>query len=135
MIAPRSPASASPTQRQFFLPIVVGRMAFSTGLLSITDQETVLTGSFNFPKAAEEHNAKNLKVIRNREIAKKYLENWQKHQKHSDPYAGSKSQQPIGRRQNSRSTFLGSLLSYAKIGNLLFPNSQTKSNFSKAVFK
>src|SRR6266478_8852812 len=32
--APRSPASASPIKSQFFLPMAVGRMAFSTRLLS-----------------------------------------------------------------------------------------------------
>ena len=35
----------------------------------IIDGETVITGSFNFTKAAEENNAENLLVIRDRKLA------------------------------------------------------------------
>ena len=38
-MALRSPAWASPKQSQFFLPMAVGRMAFSTRLLSISMHE------------------------------------------------------------------------------------------------
>jgi phosphatidylserine/phosphatidylglycerophosphate/cardiolipin synthase-like enzyme len=38
--------------------------------IMIIDQETVITGSFNFTKAAEENNAENLLIIRNKELAK-----------------------------------------------------------------
>jgi phosphatidylserine/phosphatidylglycerophosphate/cardiolipin synthase-like enzyme len=52
----------------------------------IIDRQTVITGSFNFTKAAEEWNAENLLVIRSRELAKIYAENWQRHREHSEPY-------------------------------------------------
>lgn len=44
----------------------------------VVDGQTVITGSFNFTKAAEEKNAENVLVIRgNKELAKLYLQNWQ----------------------------------------------------------
>jgi len=54
----------------------------------IIDQETVITGSFNFSKAAEEDNAENLLVLRSSQLADTYYQNWQEHLKHSDPYIG-----------------------------------------------
>ncbi len=45
-------------------------------------------GSFNFTKAAEEKNAENLLIIKgNRELAGKYLDNYQAHFSHSEPYS------------------------------------------------
>jgi phosphatidylserine/phosphatidylglycerophosphate/cardiolipin synthase-like enzyme len=35
----------------------------------IIDKETVITGSFNFTKAAEERNAENLLIIKSEELA------------------------------------------------------------------
>lgn len=52
----------------------------------IIDGTTVLTGSFNFTNAAEDKNAENLLVVRDKTIAKKYRRNWNDHQKHSEPY-------------------------------------------------
>ncbi len=50
----------------------------------ILDGETVITGSFNFTKAAEEHNAENLLIIHQTPaLAEKYLSNWRAHQRHS----------------------------------------------------
>ncbi len=50
----------------------------------------MITGSFNFTKAAEEKNAENLLVIRSRDLAKMYTTNWQKHKEHSESYMGRK---------------------------------------------
>jgi phosphatidylserine/phosphatidylglycerophosphate/cardiolipin synthase-like enzyme len=52
------------------------------------DGETVITGSSNFTKQAEERNAENLLVIRDRKLAELYTRNWQEHADHSEPYAG-----------------------------------------------
>jgi phosphatidylserine/phosphatidylglycerophosphate/cardiolipin synthase-like enzyme len=54
----------------------------------VIDGETVITGSFNFTKAAEESNAENLLIIRDRKLASLYMKNWQEHVKHSEVYAG-----------------------------------------------
>lgn len=52
----------------------------------IIDGVTVITGSFNFTNAAEDKNAENLLVVRDKIIARKYRNNWNKHQQHSEPY-------------------------------------------------
>jgi phosphatidylserine/phosphatidylglycerophosphate/cardiolipin synthase-like enzyme len=54
----------------------------------VIDEEIVITGSFNFTKAAEEKNAENLLVIRDKKLAERYTENWQEHERHSEAYTG-----------------------------------------------
>ena len=53
----------------------------------IIDGQTVITGSFNFTNAAEDRNAENLLIIKNKTLASKYRTNWNKHSKHSEPYS------------------------------------------------
>ena len=60
--------------------------AIAHNKIMIIDRATVITGSFNFTKAAEERNAENLLIIHSKELAKGYLENWQKHREHSEVY-------------------------------------------------
>ena len=48
----------------------------------------MITGSFNFTKAAEEKNAENLLVVRDRKLAERYIKNWEEHGGHSEVYAG-----------------------------------------------
>jgi phosphatidylserine/phosphatidylglycerophosphate/cardiolipin synthase-like enzyme len=52
----------------------------------VLDGGVVLTGSFNFTKAAEENNAENLLVINDPVLAKRYAENWRAHEAHSEVY-------------------------------------------------
>ena len=54
--------------------------------IMIIDKETVITGSFNFTKAAEEKNAENLLIITSKELAKVYIGNWKNHFEHSEKY-------------------------------------------------
>jgi len=54
----------------------------------VIDEEIVITGSFNFTKAAQEHNAENLLILHDKALATRYLENWQIHKKHSEIYRG-----------------------------------------------
>jgi phosphatidylserine/phosphatidylglycerophosphate/cardiolipin synthase-like enzyme len=51
-------------------------------------RKAVITGSFNFTKAAEENNAENLLVIRDKKLAEQYTKNWQEHERYSEVYAG-----------------------------------------------
>jgi phosphatidylserine/phosphatidylglycerophosphate/cardiolipin synthase-like enzyme len=62
--------------------------AIAHNKVMVIDKETVITGSFNFTKAAEEHNAENLLIIRSKELAKAYIENWHEHKGHSEVYGG-----------------------------------------------
>jgi phosphatidylserine/phosphatidylglycerophosphate/cardiolipin synthase-like enzyme len=54
----------------------------------VIDDETVITGSFNFTKIAEQSNAENLLVIRDKRLALLYTMNWQEHAQHSEFYVG-----------------------------------------------
>jgi phosphatidylserine/phosphatidylglycerophosphate/cardiolipin synthase-like enzyme len=54
--------------------------------IMIIDRETAITGSFNFTKAAEEKNAENLLIIKSKELAGIYIDNWKKHLEHSEKY-------------------------------------------------
>jgi len=56
--------------------------------IMVIDSNTVITGSFNFTKAAEEGNAENLLVICSKDLAAKYIDNWNKHAEYSEPYIG-----------------------------------------------
>ena len=62
--------------------------AIAHNKIIIIDKETVITGSFNFTKAAEEKNAENLLIIRNKKLAEIYIDNWYKHKEHSEKYEG-----------------------------------------------
>jgi phosphatidylserine/phosphatidylglycerophosphate/cardiolipin synthase-like enzyme len=62
--------------------------AIAHNKIIIIDKETVITGSFNFTKAAEEKNAENVLVIKSKELANVYPDNWYKHKEHSDEYGG-----------------------------------------------
>jgi phosphatidylserine/phosphatidylglycerophosphate/cardiolipin synthase-like enzyme len=62
--------------------------AISQNKVMIIDGETVITGSFNFTKAAQEKNAENLLIIRDPALAAQYTQNWQAHAQHSQPYVG-----------------------------------------------
>ena len=57
----------------------------------LIDGETVITGSFNFSKAAEERNAENLLIIEGRpDLASAYTANFEKHLGHAEAYTGPK---------------------------------------------
>ena len=54
----------------------------------VVDGKTVITGSFNFTKSAEEGNAENLLVISNApDLAQRYAANWKAHLGHSESYS------------------------------------------------
>jgi phosphatidylserine/phosphatidylglycerophosphate/cardiolipin synthase-like enzyme len=52
--------------------------------IMIIDGKIVITGSFNFTKAAEDKNAENLLIIRDKILAEEYIKNWQDHEAHSE---------------------------------------------------
>jgi phosphatidylserine/phosphatidylglycerophosphate/cardiolipin synthase-like enzyme len=62
--------------------------AIAHNKIMIIDGETVLTGSFNFTKAAQDNNAENLRILRNPTLAAQYTQNWDAHRQHSQPYVG-----------------------------------------------
>ncbi len=81
-------SSADFIQRAGIPTYIDAKHAIAHNKIMIIDSQTVLTGSFNFTKAAESSNAENLLVIQDVDLAKKYTANWLVHFKHSQKYAG-----------------------------------------------
>jgi phosphatidylserine/phosphatidylglycerophosphate/cardiolipin synthase-like enzyme len=67
-------------------PLIDAQHAIAHNKIMVIDDYLVITGSFNFTKAAEEENAENLLVINDPELARQYVRNWQVHAQHSEPY-------------------------------------------------
>jgi phosphatidylserine/phosphatidylglycerophosphate/cardiolipin synthase-like enzyme len=68
--------------------LIDAKHAIAHNKIMIIDGETVITGSSNFTKAAEENNAENLLVIHDKKLAERYIKNWQEHARHSEIYIG-----------------------------------------------
>jgi phosphatidylserine/phosphatidylglycerophosphate/cardiolipin synthase-like enzyme len=66
------------------------RHAIAHNKIMVIDGGTVLTGSFNFTKAAEESNAENLLVLVDPVLAAKYSANWKHHLEHSEKYVSER---------------------------------------------
>jgi phosphatidylserine/phosphatidylglycerophosphate/cardiolipin synthase-like enzyme len=60
--------------------------AIAHNKVMVIDSETVITGSFNFTRAAQERNAENLLVIRDRAMAEQYAANWRRHMEMAGRY-------------------------------------------------
>ncbi len=66
-----------------------GKHAIAHNKIMIIDRDCVITGSFNFTKAAEEKNAENILVIcGNPGLTAKYIGNFDWHLRHSESYQG-----------------------------------------------
>jgi phosphatidylserine/phosphatidylglycerophosphate/cardiolipin synthase-like enzyme len=65
-----------------------GKHAIAHNKVIILDEATVITGSFNFTKAAEENNAENVLILRSPELAARYTRQFIEHRNHSVSYAG-----------------------------------------------
>lgn len=81
-------SSADFLSRAGILTFIDAKHAIAHNKIMVIDTAVVITGSFNFTKAAEEKNAENLLVIQDGELAAKYFENWKKHVAHSEKYTG-----------------------------------------------
>jgi phosphatidylserine/phosphatidylglycerophosphate/cardiolipin synthase-like enzyme len=80
--------------------LVDAEHAIAHNKIMIVDNYLVLSGSFNFTKAAEENNAENLLLINDPILAKQYLDNWHAHERHSEPYARDASPEERSRRNS-----------------------------------
>ena len=54
----------------------------------VIDGEVVITGSVNFTKGAQEKNAENVLIIRDKALAAQDTRNWPVHAHHRQPYVG-----------------------------------------------
>ena len=72
------------------IPVFIdNKHAIAHNKVIIIDKATLITGSFNFTKAAEEANAENLLIIKaNKVLVDLYIRNYEEHKAHSDEYEG-----------------------------------------------
>lgn len=72
--------------------LIDAQHAIAHNKVMVIDEQTVITGSFNFTKAAEEKNAENLLILTEApELAKVYAANVMTHAGHSQPYQRSEA--------------------------------------------
>ncbi len=82
------PHSSANTVARGGVPVLVDAMhSIAHNKVMVIDDQVVITGSFNFTHAAESFNAENLLIIHDRDLARKYSENWRVHAAHAKPYA------------------------------------------------
>ena len=63
--------------------------AIAHNKIMILDRQILITGSFNFTKAAEEKNAENLLILKgNKPLVDRYIKNFEEHKGHSEGYQG-----------------------------------------------
>lgn len=70
------------------VPVLIdAKHAIAHNKVMVIDDKTVITGSFNFTKAAEEKNAENLLIMKeNPELVRRYTQNFLAHARHSTRY-------------------------------------------------
>lgn len=63
--------------------------AIAHNKIIIIDRIILITGSFNYTKAAEEKNAENLLILKgNKPLVERYIQNFEEHKGHSEAYQG-----------------------------------------------
>ena len=86
----KSQKSAKYTSATFLknagIPVYIDdKHAIAHNKIIIIDQSILITGSFNFTKAAEEKNAENLLILKgNQALVDKYMRNFEEHKGHSE---------------------------------------------------
>lgn len=72
------------------VPVFIdAKHAIAHNKIILIDGRTIITGSFNFSKAAEESNAENLLILRDKnELVAAYERNFQIHLQHAEKYEG-----------------------------------------------
>ena len=72
-------------ERAGILVLIDAEHALAHSSIVIVDRQTVITGSFNFTRSAQERNAEDLVLIRSPGVAAQYVQNWNAHAAHSRP--------------------------------------------------
>ena len=75
---------AGPLVNAGVISYVDSKHAIAHNKVMIIDEQTIITGSFNFTSSAEKKNAENMLIIRDPSLALIYIKNWTLHQGHSE---------------------------------------------------
>lgn len=76
------------------IPVKIDPNQTNHNKVMVIDGETVITGSYNLSKEAEERNGENLVVIHGKETAKQFTTDWNKHFEQSETYKGQNKKPP-----------------------------------------
>ncbi len=83
------------TANQGIPTYIDSKHAIAHNKIVLIDGETILTGSFNFTKAAEENNAENLLILKGfPDLVRQYERNYERHKGHAEVYRG-KGEPPV----------------------------------------
>ena len=68
------------------IPVYIdSKHAIAHNKIMIIDRSVLISGLFNFTKAAEEKNAENLLILKgNKPLVEKHIENFEVHKEHSE---------------------------------------------------
>jgi phosphatidylserine/phosphatidylglycerophosphate/cardiolipin synthase-like enzyme len=77
------------------LLLIDAEHAIAHSNIIIVDRHTLITGSFNFTRAAQERNAEDLVLIRSPTLAAQYVRKWNSHAAHSQPVRTQASISPL----------------------------------------
>jgi phosphatidylserine/phosphatidylglycerophosphate/cardiolipin synthase-like enzyme len=82
--------SAATFLKNMGIPVLIDdQHAIAHNKIMIIDNRVVITGSFNFSKAAEDKNAENLLILDDLpDLTRAYQQNFQQHLRHAVPYLG-----------------------------------------------
>jgi phosphatidylserine/phosphatidylglycerophosphate/cardiolipin synthase-like enzyme len=68
--------------------MIDGKRAIAPSKVRIIDGESIITGSFNFTKAAQGRHAKSVLIVRDPTLTAQDVKNGNGHRQHSQPYVG-----------------------------------------------
>lgn len=103
VILDRTNETAAYSSASFFnnmeIPLLIDdQHACAHNKIILIDKSIVLTGSYNFSRAANEKNAENLLVTKGYDgLVKRYVDNYAKHRKHSRAYVRPAKTSAIGK--------------------------------------
>jgi len=89
-------SSATFLQHMGIPPLIDSHHAIAHNKVMVIDTREVVTGSFNFTKAAEEKNAENVVFIDDPAVARVYAQNWTDHAAHSVTANGADERRSSG---------------------------------------
>jgi hypothetical protein len=94
----------------------------------LIDGKTVITGSFNFSKAAEESNAENLLVIQDKsDLYSAYEKNFYSHLAHAAPYTGASEKPTKTQKDTTKTAYEGTSGNGAYAPPVVAPTSAAKT--------
>jgi phosphatidylserine/phosphatidylglycerophosphate/cardiolipin synthase-like enzyme len=86
----RKPSIADYTRNMGIPTFIDDKHDIADNRLIIIDRTTVITDSLNFTGAAGAKGTGNLMILESHELAKMYIDDWNKHRRHSEEYTGEK---------------------------------------------